>query len=124
MKLKVTDNLKVTDWIPGILKPEHAGHYQRDRRTPTPRPTENFSPEDCERFLIFYPPPNNVAPAVGKVIELEYWDGRTWWLSTDFGIRSIRSYEGPGSEKHYWRGIEFDPMIHSRPPEAFIIDVN
>lgn len=112
MKLTVTENLKVTGWIPGIFNPVHAGHYQRDRRTQTPRPSEYFRPEDSERFLALYPPPKNTAPTIGKVIDLEYWDGHTWWLSSDIGFRTIRSYEGAGAERHYWRGIEYDESQH------------
>lgn len=51
MKLTVTKNLQITDWIPGILKPEHTGHYQRDRKTRTPRPAEFFHPKTANDSL-------------------------------------------------------------------------
>jgi hypothetical protein len=118
MKLNITEPLTTTPWIPGILNPEHRGYYQRDRRTRVPSPTPYIDPKEFERFHAEYPPAANVPPAIGSQIELEYWNGRQWMID---GLSQMQSYVGPGKEKCYWRGIEFDPNVHNLEASVFTI---
>lgn len=114
MYYAVLSNIIASPWIPGIINPERRGHYERNRIERTPGPREYWAPEDWDRFMAAYPAPPNITPPLSSVLFLEYWDGTKWWLTTETGSIHSESYVGPGKEKHYWRGIEYDDGIHAR----------
>lgn len=88
-EFKVELPLKTTPWFPSDYHPKWMGFY-----------------ECCDG----YSAPTDVAPPVGTVISLDFWDGKGW-VETNKNGRVLNGGQHVTGQRSFWRGLSEFPTF-------------